>query len=85
MARLVERRAVVAVLARPRLWAPAVTFILRSSPAGWWRRWPPVPSPSAAYAAYRLHTAHGAEEAPLDAREVVDFLEWSRRMSRFSR
>jgi hypothetical protein len=56
---LVDRRAALAVAARPRLWVPAVTLILRSAPRGWWRRWPPLPSPSAAFAEFRVHTAIG--------------------------
>jgi len=82
----VDRRAALAVAARPRLWWPALRLVLRMAPQGWWRRWPPLPSPSAAYAEFRVHTALGGRaDRPLDAGEVVAFLEWCRRMAVMSR
>lgn len=87
-----ERRVGLAVAARPRLWWPALTMVARMAPRGWWRRWPPLPSPSAAYAEFRVHTALGGPVAPgspperaLDAAEVVAFLEWCRRMAMLSK
>lgn len=88
--RFVDRRAALAVAVRPRLWRPALTMVLRMAPRGWWRRWPPLPGPSGAYAAFRVRTAVGGPNGernsrPLDAAEVVDFLEWCRRMALLSR
>lgn len=62
--RLVDRRAALAVAAHPRLWGAALTLILRMAPRGWWRRWPPLPSPSPAYAAFRVHTVLGGSTPP---------------------
>jgi len=79
---LIGRRAAFAVAVHPRLWRPAVTLLLRTAPRGWWRRWPPLPSASAAYAEFRLHTALGGPAPPaISPGEVVAFLEWCRRMA----
>jgi hypothetical protein len=77
----VGRRAALAVAIHPRLWRPAVTFVLRTAPRGWWRHWPPLPSISVAYAEFRVHTALGGSASTvLQPGEVTAFLEWCRRM-----
>ena len=70
--------AVRAVARRPALWPAAVAAVLRLAAPGWWRRWPPVPAPPAAYWRFRSETANGGEEA-LSPEEVVAYLQWCRR------
>jgi len=50
-----------AVLWQPTLWPTAVRSVLRLARSGWWRAWPPVPLPGAAYWAFRVETAVGGE------------------------
>jgi hypothetical protein len=71
-----------AIAVRPRLWAVAVGQALRLAPAGWWRRWPPVPVPDPAYLRFRLQTAYGDPDRPPSAGDVVTYLHWCRRMRR---
>jgi hypothetical protein len=66
----------VAVLRRPRLWGPAWRMV----PPGWWRRWPPLPFPPAGYRRFRMETMYGDQPA-LGAEDLVQYLEWCRRMS----
>jgi hypothetical protein len=81
--RAVEPRAMVAVIVRPRLWGAASRLAWRVAPTGWWRHWPPRPTPPAAYVAFRTHTVFGgASDESLSAAEVVAYLEWCRRMER---
>jgi hypothetical protein len=78
--------AAVAVLGRPGLWPTAMALAFRMARPGWWRRWPPLPSPPPAYATFRLHTALGEDpDARLEPAEVVAYLEWCRRMKRWQR
>lgn len=63
----------------PRLWSTALRQAFRLAPAGWWRRWPPLPRPDPAYLRFRLETAYGdADRDPAPA-DVVAYLEWCRR------
>lgn len=72
---------VLAVLARPWLWWTAITTARRLGTPGWWRSWPPLPRPPEAYWRFRMETAFGSEaNEPLEARDVVAFLRWCRRM-----
>ena len=70
-------RAARAVGGRPDLWPAAVVMAWRLAPQGWWRHWPPLPLPDAAYWRFRMTTAYGgagnAAAAPAD---VVEYLEW---------
>jgi hypothetical protein len=72
-----------ALARRPDLWPTALRELFVLARPGWWRRWPPVPSPDPAYLRFRLHTAYGdgpttlSEAAPDD---LVTYLEWCRRM-----
>ncbi|MGI9120920.1 MAG: hypothetical protein ACR2G7_12510 [Acidimicrobiales bacterium] len=70
--------AVVAVAARPGLWSTAAGQLVRLAPTGWWRRWPPLPRPDAAYLRFRLQTAYGDAVAAPEPADVVTYLEWCR-------
>lgn len=72
-------RAGVAVAGRPGLWATGARQALRLAPAGWWRRWPPVPRPDPDYLRFRLETFSGDPERPPEPGEVVSYLAWCRR------
>lgn len=72
---------VVAVLARPSLWAVAVRQGLRLAEPRWWRRPPWLPLPAQEYVHFRLVTAYGDEGRvrPSElARDVVAYLRWCR-------
>lgn len=72
-------RVALAVLRRPDLWRVAVVMAVRLVPPGWWRRWPPLPVPDAAYWRFRMTTAYGGSgDAVPDTRDVVEYLEWCR-------
>lgn len=68
--------AVAAVAIRPRLW-PA---LFRLVPNRWWRRWPPLPMPTAEYIRFRTQTMYGDHGGPLDRADLIAYLEWCRRM-----
>ena len=70
----------VAVLRRPGRWPIAVLELGRLAAPGWWRRWPPLPLPDRDYLRFRMQTAYGDPEARPSADDVVDYLEWCRRM-----
>ncbi|TMM10762.1 MAG: hypothetical protein E6G01_18025 [Actinobacteria bacterium] len=72
------RRAVLAILARPRLWRTALVQVALLARPGWWRRWPPVPRPDEGYLRFRLETAYGDPEAEMAAGDVVEYLAWCR-------
>jgi hypothetical protein len=67
-----------AVAARPRLWPTAAAQAARLAPSGWWRRWPPLPTPDRAYLEFRVRTAYGDAHRPVEAADVVAWLEWCR-------
>lgn len=71
-------RAVLAVVRRPRLWPTALLAAARLSAPGWWRRWPPVPSPPDAYGRFRAVTARGGTDPAVDPADLVAWLEWCR-------
>ena len=74
--------AALAVAVRPRLWGVAAAQVVRLAPAGWWRRWPPIPVPDPAYLRFRLQTAYGDSGGPPTPEDVVAYLDWCRRMHR---
>ena len=76
------RPAVVAVAARPWLWAVALGQAWRLARPGWWWRWPPLPLPDPDYLRFRLQTAYGDPEAGPSPDDVVAYLEWCRRFRR---
>ena len=76
-------RIAVAVALRPRLWGTALRQWARLVPRRWWTRRPWLPVPAADYLEFRLVTQYGGEPGggrpPVEARDVVDYLEWCRR------
>ena len=79
------RRAAVAVVVRPRLWRTALRQLLGLARPGWWHRWPPFPSPDAAYLSFRLVTQYGAADHAPEPDDVVSYLEWCREARDFLR
>lgn len=76
-------RVALAVAGRPALWTEAVVTGARLAPSDWWRHWPPVPLPDAAYWHFRMITAYGGSgDAIPKARDVIDYLEWCRERRR---
>lgn len=71
-------RIVVAVITRPRLWATAIGQLLVLARPGWWRRWPPVPAPDAAFLRFRMQTMYGDPEHAPEPADTVAYLEWCR-------
>jgi hypothetical protein len=68
-------RALLAVVARPRLWWPALRQVARIARPQWWRRAPFLPVPPAGYLRFRLETAYGSVTAP-PPRDLVAYIEW---------
>lgn len=77
--------ALLAVLARPWLWATAAVQLFRLAAPGWWRRPPFLPKPDAAYLAFRLQTMYGEGEHDPEPRDVVAYLAWCRSHRRLVR
>ena len=75
-------RAALAIAGRPALWGVAVVQLVRLAPVGWWRRWPPVPTPDPDYLRFRLQTQYGDPEREPEPADVVSYLEWCRRYGR---
>ena len=48
------------------------------APRGWWHRWPPDPSVSPGWLAFRMETAYGDKGARPSPEDVVAFLDWCR-------
>jgi hypothetical protein len=72
--------ALLAVGARPRLWGVSITTLRRLAPSGWWRRYPFLPVPDAAYWRFRMQTAYGTEWKGRPTKDdVVDYLAWCQR------
>ncbi len=70
--------AVFAVAVRPRLWSTGAAQLFVLAPRGWWRRWPPVPTPDAEYLRFRLQTMYGDDGHQPEVDDVVTYLEWCR-------
>jgi hypothetical protein len=69
-----------AVATRPGLWPVGVRQWRRTVPAGWWRRRPFLPVPSAEYLNFRLLTQYGDIAAAPSPADVLNYLEWCRAM-----
>jgi len=76
-------RAIIAVVAGPRVWGTAIRQARRLARPGWWRRAPFLPVPDREYLAFRFTTQYGG--AAPDARDLVAYLEWCRAMERAGR
>ena len=74
--------AAMALLVRPALWATAGRQIVRLAPTGWWRHWPLLPLPDAAYLRFRLVTQYGDPDRAPEPRDVIAYLQWCRRQSK---
>jgi hypothetical protein len=81
----VHLRAVRALAIRPDLWPTAAAVVWRMAPPGWWHRWPALPRPDPAYLRFRMQTAYGDDVASPSTQELVDYLEWCRRMDSLRR
>jgi len=56
------------------------------APNGWWKKPPFLPLPDREYWHFRLETANGGDgTTPPNPDEVVDVIDWSRRMRRRAR
>lgn len=75
-------RVVLAVVVRPGLWPAAARQAFRLAAPGWWRRWPPAPTPDPEWLAFRLRTAYGDPGHIPEPHDVVMWLEWCRRWDR---
>lgn len=76
-------RVIRVVTARPELWPVALVVAWHLTPRHWWRRWPPLPVPDAAYWRFRMTTAYGGDgDARVDPADVIEFLYWCRARSR---
>jgi hypothetical protein len=79
-----SRSALVAAVARrPDLWMTALRQLVILAPTGWWRRWPPLPTPDRDYLQFRLQTAYGIGARAVPPSDVVGYLEWCRRLRAF--
>jgi len=72
-------RVVAAVARRPVLWPVALAQWRRLTPAGWWRRAPFLPLPSAQYVRFRLLTQYGDTRHAPTSEDVLHYLAWCRR------
>lgn len=66
----------LAVLARPSLWAVALRQARVLARPGWWRRRPFLPLPDDAYMRFRMQTAYGAERAAPTGDDLITYLRW---------
>ena len=67
-------RAAALVVARPRLWVPALRQAVRLARPEWWRRPPFLPLPDGDYLRFRFETQYGSGVP--DPSDVVEYLEW---------
>ena len=67
-----------AIAARPSLWRTALRQLFRLARPGWWRRWPPLPTPDPAYAHFRMVTQYGGDGGSPTSEDVVQYLVWCR-------
>lgn len=72
------RGAALAVARHPALWGTAVRQVLVLAVPGWWRRWPPLPTPDPDYLRFRLQTAYGDADRAPEPGDVVTYLHWCR-------
>lgn len=75
----------VAVAVRPWLWSTAAVQLVVLARPGWWRRWPPLPTPDPAYLRFRLLTQYGSADRRADPADVIEYLRWRRSYGRVLR
>ena len=71
-------RVLLAVLARPRLWAVGTRQFRAVVAPGWWRRRPWLPIPDRDYLRFRLVTQYGDPSHEPEPDDVVAYLQWCR-------
>lgn len=77
-----DRKAVLAVLRRPDLWAVAARSALSVAPTRWWQRAPFLPLPDPDWLRFRLETAYGGDgSGPIRAVDLITYLEWRKQFS----
>ncbi len=64
-----------ALLRRPDLWRTAAAMV----PPKWWSHYPYLPVPPTDYVRFRVETMYGAD-ANLGGGDLIEYLEWCRRM-----
>lgn len=79
---LVTAASVTSVLRHPALWGTAARVVVRLAARGWWRRWPPLPTPDPAYVEWRRQTAYGDLATRAGADDLVSYLEFCRSLGR---
>lgn len=68
-----------AVATKPVLWPVALRQLVRLARPGWWHRAPFVPVPPSGYRRFRLQTQYGDPRHPVEAADVIRYLDWCRR------
>jgi hypothetical protein len=76
---MIARRAVVAVMRRPRLWGTAAAAVVAFAPQRWWRQRPFLPLPDGEIMRWRIATTYGSDDADVDPADIVAYLEWRHR------
>lgn len=66
-----------ALAARPRLWPAALRQARALAPTGWWRRRPFLPVPDRDWLRFRMTTAYGDADAPVDVDDLLVWLAWT--------
>ncbi len=66
-----------AVLVRPRLWRAALRQARALVPRRWWRQRPFLPLPSRSWLRFRMATAYGDPDAPIDVDDLLVWLAWT--------
>ncbi len=67
-----------AVLMHPASWREALRAAWAHRRRGWWHRRPFLPIPSSRHLAWRMETAYGSSAAPMDERDLEEYLKWRR-------
>ncbi|MEX0856107.1 MAG: hypothetical protein WD056_00930 [Gemmatimonadota bacterium] len=70
------------VLRHPTLIPALLALAWASRPEGWYRRFPFLPIPDAAYLRWRMETAYGDPAATPPARDAARYLHWTSQMRR---
>jgi hypothetical protein len=71
-------RAGLVVLQHPSLWVTGLRQMWRLRRNGWWRRAPFLPLPGTAYLRFRMTTAYGDPDQPMEPDDLVTYLRWCR-------
>jgi hypothetical protein len=83
MPRVVPTLAIARTIAsRPGVWLEALRTLASTVRRGWWRRPPFLPLPAGEYVAWRVTTAYGSPDGPVEPDDVVAYLAWRRRQRR---